>query len=216
MKLRPRPPAPLAALLALAAASGCGASSGTAEPTLPRAKPEPTARVRFIAWSMPPAEPPRSFPLLCQLRIDSVPGGIALRFSAGVGDLNTLHQQVERFARIYTDAGSVSPGGLALVASPPVVADDRVASHGLRQIREIDPVVWTQRDRGGAWIYLMAREPEQVEALRARVRWHAADLMPTLLIDERCPALPGTEPPPSPTPQEPPETAQVPGDRERG
>lgn len=194
----------IVSILALALA-GCGAASvpapGTAAEFAPPRPvgppPEETAYTRGIIKhdeqlatheaqaetqtgieAMAGAQPHENAP--CGLLMEDVPDGLALVFTARQGEsVQALRQRVELIATQYNDR---NPGAQSLTQD---------------LMNEKQQVLASAREQdvpGGARLVFSTHRPGEVEALRALMRWHAADLLPGI-SDEigregPCPSLP--------------------------
>jgi hypothetical protein len=178
-------------LLVSAGCAGPQGSSRAMTTELPKFAP-------YIPWTMPMPDLSRiAFRVRCSVRIDSVPGGIALHFTADEEGANELWSEVERLTSLYRAGSEQELANNPRVvyragASTLIVDSERVASHGIRQILELRPTVWAERSDDGARLVFLARSAADTEQLRARVRWHAADLLPGV-SDEGCPTMPGVD-----------------------
>lgn len=82
--------------------------------------------------------------------------------------------------------------GSAPVDEPRTVGAERLATHGVRQIMALDPDLFVDNVSEGVRLTFATSRPEDVRALRANVRWHAADLIPeTAERPEACVRTPG-------------------------
>jgi hypothetical protein len=94
------------------------------------------------------------------------------------------------------DSEAVPGAQSAPSASNEPVDASRVSMHGVRQIMELRPDVAAEYSPEGARLVLSTKNPGDVEKLRARVRWHAAELVPSATTDPKaCIRVPGMQGP---------------------
>jgi hypothetical protein len=145
-------------------------------------------RSNAVEDTIPPAEAdrdedesaPPAPPAPCAVHSEAVPQGIALHFDSRTAPPEEIQKHARRLAQIIEELrkhGEASPDP---------------ETFGLRQIAALEPQVVAIPNRDGARLVLTTSEPTEVEALRAEVIWHTADLLPDLLRDQQgCPAVPG-------------------------
>jgi hypothetical protein len=117
----------------------------------------------------------------CAMHAESTPRGIALVFSAEssppervTAQVTALGAELELHRREIAEAGQVEP-----------------SSFGTRQIAELTAQTIVTQTPDGARLTIDAKDPERVDALRARVLWHMAAFLPDSR-DTRgvCPVVP--------------------------
>jgi hypothetical protein len=117
----------------------------------------------------------------CAMHAESTPRGIALIFSAEssapervAAQVTALGAELELQRREIAEAGRVEP-----------------SSFGTRQIAELTAQTIVTQTPEGARLTIDAKEPERVDALRARVLWHMSAFLPDSR-DTRgvCPVVP--------------------------
>jgi hypothetical protein len=122
----------------------------------------------------PEGEPP------CGLLMMDVPDGLALVFSAREGEsVDALRKRVREIASRYNDRDP----------------DARKLTQDLMHMKhQVSALASEQSVPGGARLVLSTAHRDEVQALRALMRWHAADLMPGISAEVGrqgpCPSLP--------------------------
>lgn len=115
----------------------------------------------------------------CALFMEEVPGGLALVFTAPGESVPELRQRVRAIAERYNRR---DPHARKLT-------EDLLTAKV-----QVSAVASEQSVPGGARLVLRTEKPREVEALRALMRWHAADLLPGVGVEAArqgpCPTVP--------------------------
>jgi hypothetical protein len=126
---------------------------------------------RFVQQSAEPDAPtvPQN-PLPCEFRVESISAGVAIHFSSRQLAAKELAAQVNRLAQVFNRHRARGQ------ESPALEATD-VGGFGMKRVLELEPQAIVHRSTTGVSLVFTDPERSDLLELRARVRWHAPDLL---------------------------------------
>jgi hypothetical protein len=164
-------------------------ASATERPVPPpplETEDERQARVRALSLETMP----------CDVRVESIPQGIAVTFFARDGsnmEASQIQEQVALITRVHNTLFRVPELTIEAAAqSEPVVLQPGRPDHApLRALMAIPSRASWEETADGARLVLLTDDPKDVDDLRAHVRWNAPELLPEVMSErKRCPDLP--------------------------